>query len=495
VPSPYLSGMFDEFLEAGFAPLIQTNRGCPFTCAYCNSSSRYYSKVYKNSFARVKSELEYIARRAKSKLLHVADDNYGLFEQDIDISATLTNCRAIYNWPLKINLATAKINYERVLLCVISLQESLYFCASVQSLDEVTLAHIKRKNLSFDQHQNIFQNLQKSQVKSVTELILGLPAETKESHLKGIRTTIDAGIDMLVIYTCMVLANTPLKEDPYFDQFELVKKFRVIPRDFGTYLGRRVVEVEQVCVASNSLSLEEYFDLRGLHFVVTAYYNLGVFREMIAYLRIRKIDILDLLIAIQKSLFENSAAAGSIYRRFLDETRTELWDSEDALLEHYSYKKNFDKLLKEGAGANLLNKYQGLFLTEFNEFTDVLVKVTGSTRGIDKSVLENLALFSREVRGNIFSLNNKEKISAFGFDVMAWVEQGMNADPAQFTGLAKVKFFSTDEQVNILNDLVKTYGNTDSSKGKILSRINPDMLYRKYEKIEGKVSSWKKRNL
>jgi radical SAM superfamily enzyme YgiQ (UPF0313 family) len=31
IPSPYLIGLMDEFLEAGFVPIMETNRGCPFS--------------------------------------------------------------------------------------------------------------------------------------------------------------------------------------------------------------------------------------------------------------------------------------------------------------------------------------------------------------------------------------------------------------------------------------------------------------------------------
>ena len=35
LPSPYLTGLLDEFLEDGLIPLFETNRGCPFSCTFC----------------------------------------------------------------------------------------------------------------------------------------------------------------------------------------------------------------------------------------------------------------------------------------------------------------------------------------------------------------------------------------------------------------------------------------------------------------------------
>ena len=45
IPSPYLNGMLDEFFDGELSPIIQTTRGCPFACDYCNSGATYYNKV------------------------------------------------------------------------------------------------------------------------------------------------------------------------------------------------------------------------------------------------------------------------------------------------------------------------------------------------------------------------------------------------------------------------------------------------------------------
>ncbi len=64
VPSPYLSGLLDRFLDRGFTPIVETNRGCPFSCTFCNWGSATVAKIHQFSFDRVCEELSYIARRA-----------------------------------------------------------------------------------------------------------------------------------------------------------------------------------------------------------------------------------------------------------------------------------------------------------------------------------------------------------------------------------------------------------------------------------------------
>ena len=481
VPSPYLSGIFDQMLKDGFAPMVQTNRGCPFTCAYCHSSDDYYSHVFKHSPDRVKDDIKYIAQIAKSKLLHIADDNFGLFTQDTDIALALIECREKHNWPLKINLSTSKTNYERVFNCVSALGETLYFSAAMQSLNKDTLFHVKRKNLSLPQYTHIINNLKKHNVRSLTEFILGLPAETKESHLNGLKTAIDADIDMVESYTCMSLPNTPLRENEYFDQFKMNKKYRVIPRDFGTYLGRRVLEVEQVCVASASLDIEEYIDLRGFHFVLAGYYNSSVIREVITYLKRLNINIYDWLKNIQILLYADNGAAGKIYKDFSNETRAELWGSEDEILSYYGKNENFQKLLSGEKGANLLQKYQAVFLENLSEFLEIARNSLKNISGIDHNAAENLIAFCLAVRGDIFDMDKLSISRSFDLDIPKWITNGISAETKSYVSPTKVNFFLTQEQRKIMEDYVKAFGSSADSKGKILTRINPVMLYRKYE--------------
>ena len=55
IPSPYLEGWMDPFFETGYFPLMQIARGCPFTCAFCNSGVTQNSKINAHSVENVKA--------------------------------------------------------------------------------------------------------------------------------------------------------------------------------------------------------------------------------------------------------------------------------------------------------------------------------------------------------------------------------------------------------------------------------------------------------
>ena len=48
MPSPYLNGLFDELIKDckyDIEGTIETTRGCPFGCTFCEIGTKYYQKI------------------------------------------------------------------------------------------------------------------------------------------------------------------------------------------------------------------------------------------------------------------------------------------------------------------------------------------------------------------------------------------------------------------------------------------------------------------
>ena len=485
IPSPYLSGLFDKMLQDGFVPMIETNRGCPFTCAYCFSSNKYYSKIYKLSQERIVDEIQYIGKRVKAKSLQIADSNFGILEQDIQISKTLIECKQQHGWPIKINLSTSKINRDYVFKCLSQLGDVALFSASMQSMNEKTLSEIRRKNLSFDQYINIIDDLDKKGVNSFSELILGMPEETKDSHMFSIKSVLDANIHNVGTYTCMILPNTPLSEDEHFDQFDMDKRYRVLPRDFGIYMGSKILETEQVSVATKTLSLEEYINLRGFNFIVSSYHNMGIFNELMNYLKSLNIGIFELLTIVHAQIAGNKGVAGNVYRDFLSDAETELWSSEDDIFKYYSKSDNFQKLLDGELGVNLIQKYQAVVADNLKPFAELLRRtISANYPSASELVVNELIEFCLCVRGELFSGTDSILQKTFNYDLPKWIGTSMEKDIEEFKEPISLDFYLDSKQKNTLNTYLDFYGRSQDSKGKILTRINHASLYKKYQYIQ-----------
>ena len=66
LPSPYLTGVFDETMKENpnerWLASWETNRGCPFSCAYCDWGSAIASKVSRMDMDKLEKELMWFAK-------------------------------------------------------------------------------------------------------------------------------------------------------------------------------------------------------------------------------------------------------------------------------------------------------------------------------------------------------------------------------------------------------------------------------------------------
>ena len=65
MPSPYLDGLFDKLTlssDETFEAPIESVRGCPYQCTFCEIGDLYFQKIAKQSKEKVYRELDWIAK-------------------------------------------------------------------------------------------------------------------------------------------------------------------------------------------------------------------------------------------------------------------------------------------------------------------------------------------------------------------------------------------------------------------------------------------------
>ena len=181
VPSPYVGGLLDGFFDGTLTPLIETVRGCPFACNFCNAGDDYFNRVNRFSSEYVREELTYIAKRAaKAGVGHatLADNNFGMIPRDAETAELLYDLQGRFGWPRSITAWTGKNSRERVIKVTRMLGDSLSVSMSVQSLDSDVLERIGRGNIKLDHYRAIADELNEQGRPQHAEVILPLPGET-----------------------------------------------------------------------------------------------------------------------------------------------------------------------------------------------------------------------------------------------------------------------------------------------------------------------------
>ncbi|MEO5335325.1 MAG: radical SAM protein [Magnetospirillum sp. WYHS-4] len=367
IPSPYLSGMMDKFFDGTHKPFIESARGCPYACTYCTAGEKWYSKVAEFSIERIKRELDYIAARmkgAKDIPLAIADSNFGMLKRDEEIAIHIRDLQDRFGWPQAFSVSTGKSQFERLLRVAEILQKRIDISISPQSLNPDTTRAIQRVNLGDREGMDkIYVELRKRGIKTYADMIVPLPEETKETFFEGIRKLCRSNVQRSQPFTTMLLKGTELAAAATREKYGMITKFRLLPRQFGTYRERRCFEIEEVCVGTNSMPFEDYRDCRGFSFIFSLYAHtqFDVFDRHLTEWGVERFDFIHW---IWQQTNEALTPLADLYRTYLTESVGELFDSPEELRAFFSRDENYEKLLRGEIGDNLMRKYRTLALIE-----------------------------------------------------------------------------------------------------------------------------------
>ncbi len=200
IPSPYLTGVFENIIADNPGVLwngtLETNRGCPFACTFCDWGGLTYSKLKKFPEEKVLQELHWMAHN-KMDYVTIADANFGVFtDRDMKFTEELVALQKEFGYPQVVDATWYKNSSEEIMEIVKKFISSGFnrgLTLSVQSMDMDVLEEIKRRNMEFSNLKHIFDICNREQIPSYTELILGLPKETFESWSKGLCDVIEMG--------------------------------------------------------------------------------------------------------------------------------------------------------------------------------------------------------------------------------------------------------------------------------------------------------------
>lgn len=283
IPSPYLTGVFDKIIAettgVEWNATLETNRGCPYACTFCDWGSLTYNKVKKFDLQRVFDELEWIGKN-KCGFVSITDANFGMFvERDNAIADKLLEVQAKYGYPYTFSVAWAKNQKADVFDIVFKLIKSPKFnqglTVSVQSMDLDVLENIKRKNL--DQHKiaDIFSLCDKHNVPVYTEVILGLPGETKQSWKEGFWKLFRAGN-----HTGVTILQAQMLENAEMNLLQKklygIKSVPVYDYMSGSYNYDELQESVEVVTGTKDMPFEDMLDSQVFSWFINTFHINGL---------------------------------------------------------------------------------------------------------------------------------------------------------------------------------------------------------------------------
>lgn len=220
LPSPYLTGVFDKLIHAhpeySFIATMETNRGCPYQCTFCDWGSLTYNKIRKFPLDRVFSEIEWVFNNPKIDNIDLADANFGIFvDRDQSIVDKFISETKKTGRSLQFNSNFAKNQNVGVFNMIKKLAEETggtrHVTIALQSLDDEVLETIKRKNLATNKIEEIFELVTQFELGLKIEIIIGLPSDTLEKFKQTIYNLFEISPDIQIhTYKLIALNNAEL---------------------------------------------------------------------------------------------------------------------------------------------------------------------------------------------------------------------------------------------------------------------------------------------
>lgn len=266
-PSPYTVGLYERYFKdypgMTFQAIVETDRNCPFFCSFCfwgqNSEEK---KIKYHSLEYIKDEAEWIGKHG-IKYIFMANANAGMFSRDQDIARIYVEVKEKYNYPERIRVCYGKNKIEEVYKFAKILHNAGLGKAvtlAKQSHSQETLTAIKRNNIKLDTYNELARRYHEDNIPTYTELILGLPGETKKSFKKGVNEIIETPTQ-LFIYHCTLLPNTPMVDPAYIEKYE-IKTVRVPMTEIHGEIRKPeyVIEYEDIIIGTSTMTTDEWIE-------------------------------------------------------------------------------------------------------------------------------------------------------------------------------------------------------------------------------------------
>ncbi len=250
IPSPYLMGLFDEFGSVKAGAIIESNRGCPYGCTFCDWGSATLSRVRKFDLDRVFAELEWSARH-QIEDASVADANFGMLERDVAITEKIAELKRIYGYPrtLSINYAKNQVKYLRKIIQIMADVEILTEGkVSLQTMDETTLKVVDRSNIKLDKYNELSTEFRRARLPLAVEIMIGLPGATAKAFRKDLQECTDRDIRVM-LNTTTLLPNSPMNEPGYRQEHGIVALPGEVLKQTATYTRQEWDEMADLKVA------------------------------------------------------------------------------------------------------------------------------------------------------------------------------------------------------------------------------------------------------
>ena len=269
----------------------ETNRGCPYSCVFCDWGSNTNAKIRRIPMTRLFKELEWFAYELKPDYFFLSDANFGILPRDLEIVDKLVELKKETGFPNVLIYFPAKNNVERIIRISKRLYNANimpYHTLGLQHTDRKVLGIMNRQDISLEKQKFIITSLLKDGIPTVIQLIMGTPGDTLETWKRVVTDVMEIGAH----------------EEYRTNIFNLLRGSRAWQAEFRKKWGIKTVSrstsavrrdkndnsyansKSEYIVATKSFSRDNWVEMYLYDIMAQAFHNGAVTRFLAIYLRL-----------------------------------------------------------------------------------------------------------------------------------------------------------------------------------------------------------------
>ena len=181
----------------------------------------------------------------------------------------------------------------------------------------------------------------------------------------------------------------------------------------------------------------------------------------------------------------------NVYQKFQEDTINELYDSPEEILSKIQDDGEFQKLVEEKAGFNVIRYHHTKILSEcIDEWTEYVLKISHDlleeNNKLDDETEKQFHDISNYCRGKCHNPIGKNRMDtnlvfSFNYDIDKWMDDKLDIstlDEFRVSTPLKIIFSLTDEQFRIIRDNIELFGHSTVGYTKALKMVPERMFWR-----------------
>jgi hypothetical protein len=327
----------------------------------------------------------------------------------------------------------------------------------LQSLNEISLKAVGRVNVTEEDFLNILNWVRENGITINTELIFGLPYETKESMLSAVELLLRNKVDIFGINNLFLLGGMKLNRQQEREKFSIETKYRPpYMSSYGIVDNEFLCESEQVVVSGNSFSFSDYMDIRKIALLIHTTKEFGFYKKVIDYLVDTDLQITQLFARMMDVNLhkEDIVEQETFVNEFVEAASSELSENYDEL--YKKLKKKYSDNKNQHSTPDRLNSLFGARLIYQEKwFAESIEQMIDSGR--KNKVFEDLMLISNQEWVDLKNLKRNKEIVVNG-ETVKYLGIGENIS---VNSMYSMTFSLTTDQYEIILNYNKTCSSMD----------------------------------